>query len=62
MKVGEIKNHNNFVPACFEFNTNKKFLCLKLNSAIGLLQQTITWYKIELSGRQIDIKSQKKVM
>ena len=36
MKVEGIKNnHNNFVPDCFEFNTNEKFLCLKLKSAIA---------------------------
>ena len=35
MKVEEINNnHNNFVPDAFEFNTNEKFLCLRLNGEI----------------------------
>jgi len=36
VKVEEIKNnHNNFVPDCFELNTNENFLRLPLNSAIA---------------------------
>ena len=52
MRVDEIKNnHTNFVPDCFDLNTNKNFLRLKLDSAIAKKKKLPT--EIRLSNLQL---------